>query len=281
MINHAAILLLNSQQNKYTGLPNVIFIPPSFKPLALTGVLQRVHDTLFPAGISPEIELDIVRAILPFVHQPDMQLFLDEWDARRTYETGTLTPNDLIKPPVTIGKQIYGTCDVTPVYRWEMTQTDISVGSAGIFNWTFTYVDPVVAKLRNQSGAVSQITMVDSTTSQSTKEVTLVPERLHAYFLIPSRVLTPHFVFTYAINLAPTYYMSAVMNQVFALLNDHHDRVELFEPFNPLTSELQVMRYTFESSPEISLRFGAVLMAYIYQASRRAFFTGAYSGTAS
>lgn len=279
MVNHAAVLLLNNRQDRYQGLPGSIYIPDYFKPLELTGVLKHMHDILFPIGTAPEIELDIVHALLPFVHQPDMQLFLDEWDARRTYELHALTANDLVRPPVTVTSRLYGTCDVTPVYRWEMTPLDISLGSAGILSWTFTYLNATTAMLKDQAGVVRNVELVNATTGHRTLEITLVPERLHAYFLIPSKVLTPQFTATYTINLQPTYYMSGAMNQVFGLLNDHHDRVELFEEFNPLTAEMQTMRYTYDGSPEITLRFGAALMAYVYQTGRRAFFTGEFSGT--
>jgi hypothetical protein len=282
MINHAAVLLLNNQQARYNGLPGVIYIPRDFRPLALQGVFEQMYQALFPEGVSPEVELEILHAILPFVHQPDMQLLLDQWDTRKTYQTHELQAVDLIQPPVAIVSKVYGACDVTPTYRWAMTNRDIGLSEAGIKTWTVLYRDATTVTLRDQAGGTQVVQMYGKLPGITTQEIPLVLDRLYAYLNTPSKALTQGFAFQYTINLPPTYAMRETIDRVIALLNNHKNLAHLFEPFNPFNAELTTLRYTYDSAPELTLRFCSALMAYVYQLSRQYVFAGVQvNGTAA
>jgi hypothetical protein len=93
MINHARTLLLN-QHPDYAGPDDVgyEYIPPTFKPVAMSTPLATIHRILF--GSKPDNYFRNFRAaeLLGYIHQTELAQFLTALDPRITYWPTSVTP---------------------------------------------------------------------------------------------------------------------------------------------------------------------------------------------
>ena len=269
MINFAPVMLLNKQAGYFDGVDDGIYIPPEFKPVVLPAGLQTFQQALFPYGISPETALAITYKLLHFLHQPDMQPYVDAWDNRRTYDISTATKYDLIFPAISIVASKSAACTMVPRYRYAANSELVTVGDSGRLSWTFRSGNTTQVEMTDQRGEVSLETVVNATTVDKSLEVTLVPGRYFAYFELPSGVLSGDYKFEYTIDLDPTYDIVSVMHTVDLVLAEASVRSALFEPFPPVEASMVDLQYAYQVSPEQSIRLGSLLMAFIYQVGRR------------
>ena len=279
MLNHGPTMLLNRPLNYYTGQPNLFYISDAFTPTALPGLLQPVRNVLFPDGISPATELAIMHRLLPTIHMPDFQTYLDVWDTRKTYEVSHVGREQFVSPEITVTAQQSTDCDLTPKYRIQTNTAPIALSSSGNLLWHFRTGSSTSVGFTDTKG-VSKIVQIITPASQGTgqsEEIVLIPDRLFAFFLTPSDVLTGAYTFTYQGLIDPTYPLASIAQDMDRVLSDGRVRNALFQPFAPVTIQLASLRFTYDSSTEQTLRFGAALMAMIYQMTRLTVLKGQYN----
>ena len=270
MINFAPVMLCNKQPNYFDGVKDAIYIPPEFKPISMPKSLAVIQQAFLPYGITPDAMSMIVYKLLHFMHQPDLQDYIDVWDSRKTYELSAADKYDLILPAITVSSSRSPGCNMVPRYRYAANSSLITPGDSGKLTWTFRAANSTQTQLTNQRGVVSLETVIGNTTVDKSSEVTLVPGRYFAYFEVPSKILVGDYKFEYVIHLLPTYDISSIMLTIDNMLANSVSRAVLFERFAPAEDIMHDLQYTYQTSPEQSLRLGSVLMAFAYQVGRRA-----------
>jgi hypothetical protein len=279
MLNHAPAMLLNRPMDYYAGQPNLIYIPAEFPPVVLPPALQRIRNVLFPDGTSPSTELSIVHRLLPIVHMPEYQPYVDVWDSRKTYEVSAVGRVAFVSPSITVTSQQTAACDMAPKYRIVTDTEPIALSSSGNFTWklrTGSSVQTAYTDLRGVSRLVTIITSATYGTGRSA-EIALIPGRLFAFLTTPSDTLTGDYTYTYNGIISPTYPLASVARDMDVALSDGSTCQALFAPFAPVEGAMRTLRFTYDSSTEQTLRFGAALMAMIYQVSRLTVMRGQYN----
>lgn len=278
MINHAPVMLLNKPMSYFTGQSEAIYIPESFTPVTLNSSLTKIRRVLFPDGITPTTELAILYKLLPIIHMPELQDYIDVWDVRRTYEVSAVDREQFVMTPVTIKSSQSAACDMTARYRWAASTAIVETKDAGDFTWSFRDGTALQSVLTNSRGKSELVTMVDGSVANKSLEIALMPGRLFAYFDLPTTAtLTGSYKFEYRASIDPTYDLRGVIDRLEHLLYDQAISRDLFNSFDPMAANMGALQYTWQASSEMLLRFGAALMAYTYQVTNLTLQNGQYS----
>jgi len=269
MINHAAIMLLNKPEAYYAGCANAVYTPVTYRPITVPAGLQPVRDVLLPAYCGPETELALVYRLLTILHTPEFEPYVFAWDARYTYALRQNKGVDLIIPQVTIttvNKTV--NCDIVPRYRPVLNTAKISIGESGVFTWKFQTGSSTQTRFTNAKGVNALVALVDGSTGTKSREQQLIENRLYASFDLPSRAFTGGYTITYSTQLIPTYEIPEVMDQLKQVLASQPVGRALFEPFAPVENDMRQLQATYRASTEVTLQFGAAVMAFVYQMGR-------------
>ena len=278
MINHASTMLLNRPAAYYAGQPNAVFIPVEFATAALPPSLQAVRAAIFPDGCSPATELSILQAILPAIHMPDLQPYVNVWDSRMTYTVPSVGRVEFVTPAITITPTQSPDCDLTPIYRLATNTAPVSISESGNFLWQFRTGDQYEVAYTNNRGVASLVRVVPGKTATQSQEIALIPNRLYASMLMPSGVLTGTYTYKYQYVLAPSYGLFDIAHNLNQVLSNGQIRADLFRSFDPVADTVSALRFTYESGVELPLRVGAALLSFVYQVTRLTVLGGPFDG---
>jgi len=96
------------------------------------------------------------------------------------------------------------------------------------------------------------------------KLIKLIPGYLYAYFTMPSQQLTGTVRVTYTTKVAPPYNIGAKLDELLQVAYQGNALTTLFEPTSGYTIQLQTLKDVLNNSPEITLRFGSLVLAFVY-----------------
>ena len=266
MINNARTLLLNRKAVYFDGVDSSEYIPPTFQPVILSTELTKIKNILIPIGLDKFGENYLAASIMKVLHAPDMESYVDKLDSRVTYLNKGETLSKMTDTPVSMGFTKNAICDITPKYVIDGSKMPTDLSLSGEHNWSLTPTDTNRVLIKYNRGP-EEIVVATNTTTRS-KNISLLGDYLNAYFDLPTTLLTGSFKATYAISVAVAYNLGERQQLLEQYLGRPGGLDIVFKPVTGYEAELTELRTAWLDSTEVTIRFAAATLGYIYQCER-------------
>jgi len=259
MVNQTRTILLNRPSPYFDGVVGSEYISPEFSPAILDTEMTRIHDLLFPQGIDKFTENYIVALLLHILHTPELLSYTLYPDDRITYDLSQDATGHITNAPVVMTSILVGS-NVVPSYKLNADNYPQNLIYAGEHTWVCTKTG--ATQLRIVHNEMTETVNIAAGTRSELIE--LLPGYLYAYFDMPSQQLTGTVQVTYTTKVAPPYNIAAKFDELLQLVHQEGMLADLFAPAPGYSVQLQNLRDALNNSPEITLRFGSLVLAFVY-----------------
>jgi hypothetical protein len=263
MINHARTLLLNRKSTYFDGIDSSEYIPPAFQPVVLSTGLKTIKNILIPSGLDKFGENYLAASIMKILHAPDIESYVNALDTRVTYLNKGESLSKMTDTPVAMTFSADSTCDVTPKYVVDGSKMPTALALAGEHNWSLTPTDANHVLVKHNRGPEQIVVATNGT--QRGANIELLGDYLSAYFDMPTTFLTGSFSVTYAISVAVAYNIGERQELLKQYLGRPGGLDIVFKPVVGYETELEELRRAWLDSTEVTIRFAAATLGYIYQ----------------
>lgn len=264
MVNHFRTLLLNAAPQSVDAAYE--FIPPEYQVLVFPDWMTRIHQTLFPPGLSADQRNFRLLMLLTLVHQPDMYIYTLMFDSRTTY---SLNDNDFKRVrtnSVTVTPLFKTTTELQVVHFSDQDARTLGV-APGVHTWLVENAGVGGASVVETRDNVKVGRTVAFSSGYSTP-LTLVPAYLLYRFKDATNTLSQPFRYRIALAVPPELNLNELLEQF-----DHQDMgtsltSQVFTPWDACKEQLVALRTIWNSSSEPLQRMAAFLQAFVIQAER-------------
>lgn len=261
MINQTRTFLLNRSAIYFSGVTGSEYISPAFAPVVLSTSLARLRGVLFPQGVDKFTENYLAARILHILHMPELLAYTLYPDTRITYDLSQDTTGKLTGAPVNMTSTLVGS-DVVPNYQVNSDNYPQNMAYAGEHTWVCTKVGATQLRVVH-NGTTSEVFGIVGSGTRS-KQIELLPQYLYAYFTMPTQQLTGQVSVTYSTKIAIPFNIGEKFDELLRSAYQDGALETLFSSTPGYDAQLADLRNTLNSSPETTLRFGALVLAYVY-----------------
>jgi len=260
MLNQTRTILLNRPAQYFSGVTGSEYIPPEFSTIGLDTEMTRIHEVLFPRGVDKFTENYIASLLLHILHTPELLDYTLYPDARITYDLSQDAMGRMTNAPVVMVSSLVGS-NVVPGYRLVADKYPQDLRYAGEHTWICTKVGATYVKVVH-NGVTEETANIASGTRSKLLE--FLPGYLYAYFDMPSQQLTGLVQVTYTTKVAPPYNIATKLGELLQVAYQGSALTTLFSPTAGYTTQLSELKDVLNNSPEITLRFGSLVLAFVY-----------------
>lgn len=263
MVNHCRTLLLNRPASYFEDVPGSEYIDPNYVPITLTTAMQTIRDILIPNGVDKFVENYVAGVVMTVLHHPELEPYVLALDSRITYDVTSVKIADLTNPNVVLTVSRSGGSDVTPKYAVNQVGIPQNIGQSGRHIWYITKYSQDSVKITGTRTGERIEKVIDPANTSISRRIPLLEGYLSAYFLMPSGYLTGSFTGTYDTLVAPPYNLVNQYEQLKKVVG--RMSLSLFNDNKYHGVAFRQLALTWANSPEVMLRIGSALLAYLLQ----------------
>ena len=265
MINHMRTLLLNRHSSWFDDVAYAEYVPASFQPVVLDTFLQKVKDILVPKGLDPTAENYLAAVLLKTLHMPDLLTYTTQPDARYTYSTTLDYLARLIDIPLIVDISKTSTCDITLEYKIDAAGHPVELRQAGKHVWMLRKESDRELKVQYSRGSTVITDIINPTTPTTSKDVVLLPGYITVYFTLPSNILTGGFTYRLETAVGVPYDIATRSAELDRALAQAGLSDRIFRPVGRYADTISELHDAWLNTTEITLKFGTVMLSYLYQ----------------